>query len=371
MPSQLDSLKTKPSICLNMIVKNERHIIQRCFDSLKDYIDYWVISDTGSTDGTQAFIKDYFQQNNIDGELIENPWKDFAHNRNLALDAAKGKADYILFMDADDYMVWKDSLGFQDLTDDIYMLNLKHDTVLYGNIKLVRSNLKMKWRGVLHECLNFEGDYTISEYKADNCYITSTREGGRNQDPLKYQRDAEILERGLLEEPGNSRYQFYLARSYFDAEYYEKALENYQKRVAMGEWEEEVYYSLLEIANCYKALNYDSAVILNAYLKAHHYRPSRLEAIYEALLMCRLNNLHDLGYELARSVKIPKKLDDVLFLRHDIYAWKFLDELALCAMGARKFSEARGIIAHLIASPSTPSEQLERLHRNLNTALHR
>ena len=53
------------TLCLNMIVKNESKIITRCLDSVKDYIDYFVICDTGSTDGTQDIIKDYFKKHNI------------------------------------------------------------------------------------------------------------------------------------------------------------------------------------------------------------------------------------------------------------------------------------------------------------------
>ena len=68
----------KSSICLNMIVKNESEIITRCLDSVKDLIDYWVISDTGSTDGTQQIITDYFKQHNIPGLLLENAWKNLA-----------------------------------------------------------------------------------------------------------------------------------------------------------------------------------------------------------------------------------------------------------------------------------------------------
>ena len=44
------------TITLVMIVKNESETITRCFDSVKDHIDYWVICDTGSTDGTQKKI---------------------------------------------------------------------------------------------------------------------------------------------------------------------------------------------------------------------------------------------------------------------------------------------------------------------------
>ena len=50
--------KSQPTICLTMIVKNESQVIRRCIDSVKDYISYWVIVDTGSTDGTQDLIKE-------------------------------------------------------------------------------------------------------------------------------------------------------------------------------------------------------------------------------------------------------------------------------------------------------------------------
>jgi glycosyltransferase involved in cell wall biosynthesis len=48
------------SLCLNMIVKNEAHVIRRCLDSVRRFISHWVIVDTGSSDGTQAVIRQHF-----------------------------------------------------------------------------------------------------------------------------------------------------------------------------------------------------------------------------------------------------------------------------------------------------------------------
>jgi len=51
-------IKTQ-SICLNMIVKNEAHIIIQTLNNLLKYIPltYWVICDTGSTDATRQVIE--------------------------------------------------------------------------------------------------------------------------------------------------------------------------------------------------------------------------------------------------------------------------------------------------------------------------
>ena len=94
----------KATICLNMIVKDESHIIKETLEMLCNKIsfDYWVICDTGSNDGTQDIIKQFFEEKNIPGELFSDEWKDFAHNRTLALNRAFGKTDLLFIFDADD-----------------------------------------------------------------------------------------------------------------------------------------------------------------------------------------------------------------------------------------------------------------------------
>ena len=78
-----------------MIVKNESPVIEKCLASVKGMIDYWVIVDTGSTDGTQQIIKNFMKD--VPGKLYERPWVNFAHNRNEALDLARNKTDYAYF----------------------------------------------------------------------------------------------------------------------------------------------------------------------------------------------------------------------------------------------------------------------------------
>ena len=53
---------SKKTICLNMIVKNESHIIEETLKNICQYVplDYWVISDTGSSDNTKEIIENFF-----------------------------------------------------------------------------------------------------------------------------------------------------------------------------------------------------------------------------------------------------------------------------------------------------------------------
>ncbi|MCI4680521.1 hypothetical protein K9U39_01085 [Rhodoblastus acidophilus] len=75
-----------PTIGLCMIVKNETAVIESCLDSLRSLVDYELIEDTGSTDGTRQFIRAWLARNKMPSEVIEEPWRDFAYNRSCCND---------------------------------------------------------------------------------------------------------------------------------------------------------------------------------------------------------------------------------------------------------------------------------------------
>jgi hypothetical protein len=114
---ELDSEKKK-TICLKMVVKNENNVLRCCLESVLSITDTWIIVDTGSKDGTQKTIKEFLEK--IPSELHERPWVNFGYNRQEALLLAKDKADYILFMDADDKLVFSENFKMPDLISDFY-----------------------------------------------------------------------------------------------------------------------------------------------------------------------------------------------------------------------------------------------------------
>jgi glycosyltransferase involved in cell wall biosynthesis len=89
-------MSKEKTMCLNMIVKNESHIIEKTLENLCAYINFtfWVICDTGSVDNTVEIILNFFNKKNIPGEVLFNEWRDFGHNPTLALNAACNKTDY-------------------------------------------------------------------------------------------------------------------------------------------------------------------------------------------------------------------------------------------------------------------------------------
>ena len=121
-------------ICLNMIVKNESQVIERCLRSVKPFVDSWAICDTGSTDGTQDIIRRVM--GDLPGELIERPWVDFATNRNEALELAKKHGDYALIIDADEVLETDAGFSWRALSDAGYLIEFVYGATRYRRTAL-------------------------------------------------------------------------------------------------------------------------------------------------------------------------------------------------------------------------------------------
>ena len=223
-----------------MIVKNESQVIERCLESTKPLIDYWIIVDTGSTDGTQEIIREFMKD--IPGELYERPWVNFEHNRNEALHLAEDKADYLLFIDADDILHIPSDYERPELILDGYQLKINYGGSTYYRPHLVKTGLDWQWGGVVHEALFSYRAESIGIL--DDVTMVIIGGGDRSNDPKKFQKDAEVLEKALAKDPTSTRNVFYLAQSYRDAGMLESAIANYERRVAMGGWDQEVLVAL-------------------------------------------------------------------------------------------------------------------------------
>jgi Glycosyltransferases involved in cell wall biogenesis len=113
-------MNKKTKICLNAMVANEARTITRMLDSCFQYIDYWVIQDNGSTDGTQDIIRNYFKEKGIPGFLYEIEWQYPGWNRDHTLQEclkADHGCDWILRMDADEQLIVDEDFDWTVLED--------------------------------------------------------------------------------------------------------------------------------------------------------------------------------------------------------------------------------------------------------------
>lgn len=354
-----------PTVCLNMIVKNEVEVLPRCFESVLPHIHHWVICDTGSTDGTQELIQDWFASRKLPGTLLEHPWRDFGHNRTLALSAARESADYVLIMDADDLLVATDDFEWGILDADAYRIRHKFFELDHYKERLVRADQPWRWEGVLHEYLTCDGPARI-ENLTDGPWISSRSEGARSQDPKRFERDAQILEAALEREPHNLRYRFYLAQSHRDAGNLKAALHHYRLRADAGGWEEEAFYSRYQIGRILERMDRPWSECLEAHLQAWKTRPQRLEPLHRALRICREQGLWSVCLQLALAARQVPRTRDILFVEVDVYRWRVFDEWAVASTWLGRWDEAAALNRRILADPTVPADDRERVLANLD-----
>lgn len=347
------------SITLCMIVKNEAHCIRQCLDSVRPYISHYIISDTGSTDKTKEIIKDCLH--GIPGEILDHEWYDFSTNRNYVIEAANGKSDYKLFIDADDSLEITNKNWNLDLTCPVYDVKFIHASITYFRPQLVRDNVPCKYRGILHEYLELPAGITSRELQG--AHIKFGANGARSRNPNKFLDDVKTFEKsGHL----NERDQFYYAQSLRDVGFHQQAIFAYMKcYYNTNQWIEEKYIAALESAKMYERLNpNDSEMVENLYLKAYTAVPTRAEALHYLALYWRNRKRFDKGYVYAK-LGLSIKPHQGLFVEDSCYQWKMKDEAAVSAIYCNRKDEAKKWNEELLQSKFLPKHEENRIRSNL------
>jgi len=119
-----------------MMAKNEEHCIRKCLNSVKHIVDEMIVVDTGSTDKTKEIAKE------LGAKVFDFKWiDDFSAARNFSL--SKAKCDWILVLDADEFIQKKDAQKILDLINEPEFDEFGFDRLEYlkdcktGSIKLI------------------------------------------------------------------------------------------------------------------------------------------------------------------------------------------------------------------------------------------
>lgn len=375
------------TIGLCMIVKNESPVILRCLESVRPLVDYVLIEDTGSTDGTQKIVRDWLDRTGIPGEVIEEPWQNFAYNRSHVLARLRERKDidYALVIDADDTLVLPAGFALPPLDADTYILEIRHHELRYFRPHLLRNALAWRYEGVIHEFLSVPGidgharrlPEEMRQKVLSGLHYLMHDDGARRRtdDKTRYARDAAVIAHALEDEHDpllRARYTFYLGQSYQNADQPERAIEAYRRRATMGFWDQEVFVSLYRAAQIMAQrvgqTGYDLEPVIAAYQAASAACPARAEALHGASRLCRINKKFADGYNFARDgLKIPKPSNG-LFVDSWVYEYGLLDELAVNAYWSGQYKDCLDACHRLLREGNMPGHMRERIEKNADFA---
>lgn len=347
------------TLCVAYMVKNETANIEFSLNSIKTIADKIVVVDTGSTDNTIEKIKNWCNVNKIEVKIYERKWINFGFNRSELAVLTRNEATYTLFLDAD-MLVELDNFNKQELKADQYDLIIQWVGTRFYNPLLVNNRLSWQSVGIIHEYWYAEGVKTREKL------LTLTLNHDRHgQARPKGVSDIKLLEQGIIDEPSNARYYFYLANSYRDVGEYQKAIETFEKRISMGGWDEEIFYSQYQIGYCYELLNNVNEAKI-AYLKAWECRPTRAEPLYKISTLCRNNKEYEQAYLFAKKgLEIPYS-KDVIFVNKPTYEYGLLFEKSIAAYWVGKYEEAIDDCIKLDKINNLPEDVKEVNRKNIS-----
>jgi hypothetical protein len=337
-------MSKKYKLGLSQILKNEAHVVERMFNSIKPIVDAIFLVDTGSTDNTIEVCKKWGIDNNIPVFIKERPFDNFADCRNEAMELAKSECDYCFWLDADE-MIEVDTKVFDKnkLDKDLYMFNTYIGNMKYTRNECWKTDKPFRFYGPCHEFIVCD-QQNITSGLMEGISVKVHMDGGSWKGNIadKYKKHAAILEDYIDNKDRNARWVFYTAQSYHDSasipdnkpeneERLRRSLKYYQERVNRTDgYEEERFYSQFRIGTIMRAIESPWRDTHQELLKAYSMDPLRAEPIKVIIDHYLANGEWNMAYLYTKFAKVnfhgknpyPSRL---LFVDESLYAWRFLE----------------------------------------------
>lgn len=248
-------LREAPTIVFATMAKNEAHCIRATLEAAAPHVTSFLVCDTGSTDDTIAIAHAFFAERGIPGEVVSIPWEGFAASKTRMMALARGRAEYILHLDADDVIEsfdWRDI----DLTTDAHEATMTRGGSSWSATILYDGRLTWRFCGVRHTIIRCVEKANLRITALPSCRVCAEPVGARALDPDKYAGDARALVQQFYDTKAtdpdglHARSAFYAAQSFFDAGDVHEAKLWYERYLTMPTWDEEVFEAHVRIARC-------------------------------------------------------------------------------------------------------------------------
>ncbi len=237
------------SLC--MIVKDESKNIETCINSVKkhlgDCIDDFVVVDTGSEDNTIDILE------KLECSIYNFEWcNDFAKARNFSI--SKAKNDWIIFLDADEYIEnvdIKEIQVFLRLNNEkrlgiLELQNINDEGLIASGGEIIRifNRKHYEFEGKIHECVVPKKDIKVAT-QIFNCIVRHT---GYTEEALSEKNKVEVykkmIEDELLVKPKDYQLITQLGSCYRGLNELEKAIECYEKIIFNEECIGQLFYDM-------------------------------------------------------------------------------------------------------------------------------
>ncbi len=208
---------TPVSVCI--IAKNEEKRIERLLSSLKPYDFELVVVDTGSTDATKTLAAKYTSC------IYDFTWcDDFSAARNFSL--SKASHDWILMLDCDE---WVEHLDLEEL--DYFRKHLSHAAgsvtrrnltgtpdapaaIVTDQTERFFSRKLFTYTGTIHEQLTPKFEKTFETYLLNTVIGHDGYLMTEDERAAKSRRNITLLEKQLLQKPGDTYTLYQLGKGY-------------------------------------------------------------------------------------------------------------------------------------------------------------
>jgi tetratricopeptide (TPR) repeat protein len=352
-----DAGRRNPTVGLAMIVRNESATLPRLARTLVGQIDYWTLVDTGSTDDTVEVARQAFCY--APGEIFEDSWRGFGPSRNVAFQAAEPHSDWLLTLDADDTFhgtIVRNEFAGVDYLEAEY----RYASLRYWVPRLVPSGQGWRWHGRAHEYLAAPG--ALKSARSNAFWVEHHADGGSRAG--KFDREVTLLLEDWAERPDDPRTAFYLGRSYDDLANPAQAIVWYRRRLTVGGWEEETFYTRFRLGACLLQAGHAEEACGELW-RAWGERPWRAEPLVLLAEHYRGHGLWELAWaasELAyrRAGAEPDGQGharvDALFVDASALEWRVAYEASIAAWYVGQFDRGRRLVSYLLSRDDLPED---------------
>lgn len=221
-------------LSVSMIVKNEERYLPECLNSIKDFVDEIVITDTGSVDKSKEICSQYTDK------IYDRQWDDsFANARNNSLSKCTG--DWIISLDADEVIPTGTFLYIYDLiltgNGDAYIFPIRNlmpngSYSISTTTRLFKNKPFIRFKGRVHETVDRSlVDNNLTLINATQPFIHYGYLKGKVKTP--FYRD--LCMKALKDDPTNFETYYNLGKIFIhDDKDYEKAVEYLSKSIELG-----------------------------------------------------------------------------------------------------------------------------------------